>query len=384
VFLLGMLVWSQRDIFTSDESVYVPVLAQVDQHLAVVAGSDNPDTIRTELDRAQDDLDRARDLGAPADLVSQRQAVIIQEGDEVNSVYRVSGVRRIGSLPDDLRDGETSAFMTSGGIFLANGNLYRLHPETAQMQMMLEEGREIEGIRVGPLFGVAYDGTFLIVTDGRALFFASSIDGAIWQAMTMEEINNSGPWPPGSIAAFAGSMYLMTPDYRNIYVFATDANTQQVAPTDWVSVGDRVNLNIAVDMTIDGNIYVLLTDGQVVTYRSGLELDRFDLPGFDLEKDVPKAIVSGSATGYLYVAVEDENGNGRIIASDREGNNLTVLELPVGFNTGDADVLEPFEDLQDIVVDEESGTLYLINGDAVWSFTYILPALPIATPEATP
>jgi DNA-binding beta-propeller fold protein YncE len=128
----------------------------------------------------------------------------------------------------------------------------------------------------------------------------------------------------------------------------------------------------------------LLADGQVVTYRSGLELDRFDLPGFDLEKDVPKAIVSGSATGYLYVAVEDENGNGRIIASDREGNNLTVLELPVGFNTGDADVLEPFEDLQDIVVDEESGTLYLINGDAVWSFTYILPALPIATPEATP
>ena len=30
VFLLGVLLWSQRDIFTSDESVYVPVLAQVD------------------------------------------------------------------------------------------------------------------------------------------------------------------------------------------------------------------------------------------------------------------------------------------------------------------------------------------------------------------
>lgn len=384
VFLLGMLAWSQRDIFTSDESVYVPVLAQVDQRLAVVAGSDDPDTIRTELDRAEDDLDRAKQLGAPSDLVSQREAMIIQERDEVNSVFRVSGVRRIGSLPDDLRNGETAAFMTSGGIFLANGNLYRLHPETAQMQMMLEEGREIEGIRVGSLFGVAYDGTFLIVTDGRALFFASSTDGAIWQAMTMEEINNSGPWPRGSIAAFAGSMYLLAPEYRNIYVFATDANIQQVAPTDWVSVGDRVNLNIAVDMTIDGNIYVLLSDGQVVTYRSGLEIARFDLPGFDLENDVPKAIVSGPATGYLYVAVEDEDGNGRIIALDREGENVTVLELPVGFSTGDADVLGPFEDVQDIVVDENSGTLYVINGDAVWSFTYILPALPNATPEATP
>ncbi len=386
VFLLGMLIWSQRDVFLPDETVYVPVLAQVDQRLAVVAGTTDPTVIRTELDNAEDDLDRARDLGAPGDLISQREAVIIQERDEVNNVYRVGAVRRIGSLPEELRDENTSAFMTTGGIFLANGNLYRLDPDSAQMQMMLEEGREIEGVRVGPIFGVAYDGNFLVVTDGRALFFASSTDGAIWQAMTMEEINNGGPWPSGAIAAFNQNMYLLVPDYRNIYVFATDANVQAVAPTDWVSVGDRINLNIAVDMTIDGNIYVLLEDGQVITYRSGLEIDRFVLPGFDLDNDIPKAIVSGPATGYLYVAVEDEDGNGRVVASDRQGENVVVLELPVGFSTGGANVEEPFENLQDIVVDEQSGTLYLINGDAVWSFNYTLPVLPNAesTPEATP
>ena len=385
VFLLGMLVWNQRDVFLPDESVYVPVLAQVDQRLAVVNGTDDATVIRNELDAAERDLDRARELGAPGDLVSQREAVITQERDEVNSVYRVGGVRRIGSLPEELREENTSAFMTTGGIFLANGNLYRLDPDSAQMQMMLEEGREIEGIRVGAIFGVAYDGNFLVVTDGRALFFASSTDGAIWQAMTMEEINNGGPWPSGAIAAFNENMYLLVPDYRNIYVFATDANVQAVAPADWVSVGDRINLNIAIDMTIDGNIYVLLEDGQVITYRSGLEMDRFELPGFDIEKDVPKAIISGPATGYLYIAVEDENGDGRVIASDRQGENVVVLQLPVDFDTGGADVQAPFENLQDIVVDEESGTLYLINGDAVWSFTYTLPVLPnAATPEATP
>lgn len=385
VFLLGILAWSQRDIFSPDESVYVPVLAQVDQRLAVADGSDDPVEINTELNLAEENLDRARELGAPGDLISEREAAIQQRRDEANNVFRVQSVRRIGSLPEDLTDGETSAFMTSGGIFLANGNLYRLHPETAQMQMMLEEGREIEGVRVGHLYGVAYDGQFLMVTDGRGLFFASSTDGAIWQAMSMEEINNAGPWPPGAMASFSGSMYLLVPEYRNIYVFETDANIQQVAPTDWVSTGDRINLNIAVDMTIDGNIYVLLEDGQVVTYRSGLEVSRFDLPGFDLESDTPKAIVSGSATGYLYIAVEDADGNGRIIASDREGKNVTVLELPADFDTGGADVQHPFENLQDIVVDEQTGTLYLVNGDAVWSFTYILPALPNqGTPEATP
>ncbi len=385
VFLLGMLVWNQREVFMPDESVYVPVLAQVDQRLAVVDGTDDPAVIRSELDAAERDLDRARELGAPGDLVSQRAAVITQERDDVNNVYRVGSVRRIGSLPEELSGEGTSAFMTTGGIFLANGNLYRLDPDSAQMQMMLEAGREIEGIRVGSIFGVAYDGNFLVVTDGRALFFASSTDGAIWQAMTMEEINNGGPWPPGAIAAFNQNMYLLVPGYRNIYVFSTDANVQAVAPADWVSVGDRINLNIAIDMTIDGNIYVLLEDGQVITYRSGLEMDRFDLPGFDLDNDVPKAIISGAATGYLYIAVEDKDGNGRVIASDRQGENVVVLELPVDFDTGDADVQAPFENLQDIVVDEETGTLYLINGDAVWSFTYTLPVLPnAATPEATP
>lgn len=385
IFLFGALLWSQRDVFLPDENVYVPVLAQVDQRLSVVDTMDDANQVRSELDAAESDLERAEALGAPDDLVEQRQLAITLERDEAEGVLRVGGVSRIGSLPQELHGQDTSAFMTSGGIFLANGSLYRLNPESAEMQMMLEEGREIEGIRVGSLFGVAYDSNFLVVTDGRAVFFASSTDGAIWQAMEMEEINQQGPWQPGPIAAFNESMYLMVREFRNIYTFPTDANQQVVAPSDWVSVGDRVNLNIAVDMTIDGNIYVLLEDGQVITYRSGLEIHRYDLPDFDFRTQDPKAIITGPTTGYIYVAVEDHDGGGRVIATDAEGENAVIMELPLGFNTGGADVLDPFENVQDMVVDEPTGTLYLINGDAVWSFTYTLPALegdPQASPEA--
>ncbi len=387
IFLLGALVWSQRDVFLPSDDTYLPVLAQVDQRMAAIDTMTEDDQIRTELNAAQEDLDRADALGATDSEVETRQQEITAARDEVDNVYRVSGVRRIGSLPQELQDGNTSAFMTTGGIFLVNGNLYRLDPTSSQMQMMLEEGREIEGVRVGPLFGVAYDGNFLVVTDGKALFFATSTDGAIWQSMEMEEINNQGPWKPGPIAAFAENMYLLEKDFRNIYVFSTDANQQVVAPVDWVSVGDRVNLNIAVDMTIDGNIYVLLEDGQVITLRSGLEINRFDLPGFDFENQKPIAIVSGPNTGYLYIVVEDEDGGGRVIATGLEGENPVIMELPVDFSTDGSDVKHPFDGVQDIVVDEESGTLYIINDDAVWSFTYTLPALPNApgaTPEATP
>lgn len=382
VFLLGMLIWNQRELFLPDESTWSPMIAQVDQRLSVVNGMTDQAAIFTELDNAQKDLDAAAALGAPDSEVDQRQLAITLERDEVSNVIRVGGVRKLGNLPDELRDGETSAYMTAGGMFLVNGDLYRLNPETAEIAMMLEEGREIEGMRVGNLYGVAYDGLMLAVTDGRAVFFASNTDGAIWQAMEMEEINNQGPYPPGPIAAFNQSVYLLVSDWRNIYVFPTDANEQVVAPIDWVSVGDRINMNIAVDITIDGNIYVLLEDGQVVTLRSGLEINRFDLPNFDPEKERAVALVSGPATGYIYMAVVDKDGNGRVIATDREGGHVVELHLPIDWSNAGSGHQAPFAGLQDVVVDEQAGRLYLINGDAVWSLDYSLPPLPSATPEA--
>lgn len=385
VFLLGFLVWSQRGIFTPDETSWMPSLAQVEQRLSAVEGMTDHTDIIQELNLAQRDLDHAETIGAPGSAVDPLQIRITQARDEADNVIRVSNVRRIGNLPDELKDGNTDAFFTSGGIFLANGNLYRLHPETAQIAMMLEKGREIENIRVGDLFGVAYDGYILVVTDGRAIFFASNTDGAIWQAMEMEEINNQGPWPRGSIAAFNQNMYLLVPEYRNIYSWVTNANEQVVAPIDWISTGDRVNMNIAVDMAIDGNIYVLLSDGQVVTLRSGLETNRFDLPNFDLEEEQAVRIVTGPATGYLYMVVVNEDGGGRVIATDRRGENAVEIHLPIGYDVGDSGAMAPFAGLQDMVVDEQAGKMYLINGDAIWSLDYSLPPLPggtDGTPEA--
>jgi hypothetical protein len=250
------------------------------------------------------------------------------------------------------------------------------------MVIVLQSGSEVEGMTVGDLFGVAYDGESLVTTDGEHMFFAGSADGAAWQGSELEEINQQGPWPSGPVGAFAQNMYLLVSDYRNIYQFVMDPEVPSTGPIDWVLTGDRVNLNMAVDMTIDGNIYVLLENGQVLTMLRGSQKAAFDIPTFDPETEEPLAIIGGPMTGYLYVAVVDDDGHGRVIAMDREGGHMSQLALPEGLSTGGTDVLPPFDDLQDISVDEASGTLYLINGDAVWTARYSLPPLP--EPEGTP
>lgn len=379
-------LWTERDRFAPSEEDYLATLAAVDQRLLAAADLDDDTIVARELDRAEEDLEAARAAGAPEDLIAPRRTQIMIERDEIDSVIRLSDVTRIGGLPEDLQSSGTRAFNTPGGIFLANGDLYRLRPETAEMQLMLQQGQEVEGRTVGHLFGVAWDGDILVTTDGESIFFADSTDGAAWHAMEMQEINQQGPWPEGPISAFGQSVYLLVDDYRNIYRFDTDPNQDTVAAADWVLQGDRVNFNLAVDMTIDGNIYVLLSDGRVLTMNRGAQIASMDVPDVDLESEEPLAIVGGPMTGYIYIAVVDDEGHGRVIAMDREGGHVSQLALPIGFSTGDVDVLEPFDNLQDIAVDEESGTLYLINGDAVWTARFSLPPLPVpgATPEASP
>jgi hypothetical protein len=382
VVAVGTFGWMERDRFLPSEDNYLSTLSEVDQRLLSVAEMENPAEIEDELERAETGLEQALKAGAPEDLLSPRQSQITLERDELYSVIRLDEVTRIGGLPEDLHHSGTSTFNTPGGIFLANGDLYRLRPETAEMQLMLQQGQEVEGLTVDHLSGVAWDDEFLVTTDGQHMFFSTSTDGALWDGMVMEEINEQGPWPAGPIAAFGGSLYLLVDDYRNIYQFASNPDEDTVSARDWVLTGDRVNFNLAVDLTIDGNIYVLLSDGRVLTMVRGAQESEMDVPGIDIETEEPLAIVGGPMTGYIYIAVVDDEGHGRVIAMDREGGHVSQLALPAGFSTGDADVLSPFDDLQDIGVDEETGTLYLINGDAVWTARYSLPPLP--SPEGTP
>ena len=388
VLLVALLAvgFLERDRFLASDVDPNALIAEVDQRLVAINTMTNAEAIDEELTRAQQDLEAARNAGAPENVVWPRQNQIVLERDEIHGVIRLADVARVGSLPEELQNSDSRAIHTPGGIFLANGDLYRLRPEAREIQRVLTTGTDVEGVKVGDLFGVAYDGEYLYATDGSYVYFAGNADGSVWQAMKLEEINEQGPWPDGPIAAFAQNMYILVADYRNIYSFATDPEEKSTTPVDWVLTSVRASLNRAVDLTIDGNIYVLLDDGRVLTFRRGDQIGEFALPSVDAETETPLAIIGGPLTGYLYVAVADDSGQGRVIAIDREGGHMRQLALPPGFSTGSARVGSPFDSLQDIAVDEASGTLYLINKDGVWTARFTLPPLPApeGTPAATP
>jgi hypothetical protein len=94
-----------------------------------------------------------------------------------------------------------------------------------------------------------------------------------------------------------------------------------------------------------------------------------------VETGTSESIVNGAATGYTYISVTDGD-NSRIVAFDQQGSAAYQLRLPMGFSTNDVSVRAPFDGLQDVVVDESTGTFFIINGDAIWTARYSLPTLP--------
>ncbi|MGB3306645.1 MAG: hypothetical protein WBA63_10710 [Thermomicrobiales bacterium] len=381
---LGGMAARERWFVASDDNPQL--LAAVDQRILDAREMSDPDQADAELVNAQRELNAAREGGAAESDIAPRQQAITERRDELHNVVRLDDVTRIGGLPEDLQKGKTRVVRTPGGIFLVSGSLFQLQPDEKKITRVLEEGSTVKNadghdVTVGDLYGVAYDTEGLYATDGSNVFIYGAENK--WQAVALGEINEQGPWPAGPIGSFSQSLYILEAEYRNIYRFDTSDDAKSADAVDWVLPGSRADLNDAVDMAIDGNIYVLLSDGRVLTLYRGDILSEV-APTYLKDADV-RSIFNGASTGYLYVSVVD-GSDGRIVAFDHQGQREYQLELPAGFSTQGVDVLAPFEKLQAITIDEDSGTIYLINGDAIWTARYPLPALPkpATTPGATP
>lgn len=375
--------WYVREGYLTSEIDETAMILAIDEQIVSAGERDDPASVVTALDRAQARLDEARDAGIAVEYLEPRQLAITEQRDAVTDVIRMSDLQRIGTLPAEFNAAAVRGVNTPAGIFFVAGGLYRWEPGddggSRALVPVLEQGRVIDRLTVGSLWGLAFDAKGLYVTDGDHVFMLP-VETGMWRGVPIGKINEQ-PWRPGPLAAFDGSVYLLEQDGAQIYRFGIDDADGEAPPVEWLQTGARDNIGASRDLAIDRNIYVLLTSGRVeVMYRGEL---RTTIDPKYVQPGNAGAFVDGAATGYLYVAVTEDD-TGRVVAFDRNGGAAYQLLLPVGFTTGDARVAEPFDDLQDIVVDEATGTLYIINGDAIWTARYSLPPLETVDPATPP
>jgi len=370
-----------RDRFVPVEVDQGALVMAIDENILAARELDGDERIVAELDTAQRNVDRARAAGVPEALLSRQQQEITTRLDGATDVIRMSDLQRIGTLPPEFTEASVRGVYTPAGIFFVADSLYQWRPgeegASREIDPILEQGDKVGAATVGSLWGLAFDVKGLYVTDGAFVYMLAA-NSREWRAVQLGRINDQ-PWKPGAIAAFDGAIYLLQSEYLQIYRFGVEDATEIAEPRDWL-ISERERLKSARDITIDRMISVLLQDGRVLALlRGSLESvlePRYVTPGS------AESIVNGAATGYTYIALTDGTES-RIVAFDQLGTAAYQLKLPIGFSTEDVSVRAPFDGLQDVVVDESTGTIFLINGDGIWTARYSLPALPDRTP-ATP
>ena len=324
-----------------------------------VAQSDDGQALVLALE-AENQARLALELGAPAPDVDALLAQIESEQDRRNHVYRVATSRVLGEFGADI------GFATGSQLEVVEGTYYVLdatgnrlieisqagQPQTTQLEGTPLSGRPISALVDRPLGlqVISRDGVILSIDNDDSRASLILVDPPAWGELA--DADN-----------FQNNLYRLQPEDNQIFKYTPTTLGYELEPVPFLE--QEVNIGGAVDMAIDGDVYLLLGDNQIQRYRVGQQV-LFDVSDLDKPLTDPTLIYTDQRLESLYVV---DSAFARIVELDkrpgREGRFIRQF-----LYTGSDDF---FADVRGLWVDEAAGTMVVLGADSLREF--VLPAL---------
>jgi hypothetical protein len=153
-----------------------------------------------------------------------------------------------------------------------------------------------------------------------------------------------------SAASYNNRLYLLDPKNNQIYRY-NKAPGSFSGKIDWVNAG--IDLSAAVGMYIDGNIWIIKSNGEIVKLFNGAKED-FALAAIEPNLDSAKKIISPAESNYLYILDSKEK---RIIVYNKEGLFIKQYIFP-----------DLNANLKDFIIMENEKKAYILNGNKIYKF----------------
>lgn len=270
---------------------------------------------------------------------------------------------------------DTSALDALRYVYAIDGDrntsrLYRIPREGGQPEPILRPGQAVQNTIVGPIQAQAWRVDNIIAIDqssaGFGYYFRSGND---WN---YTRLGGSEAWVIRDrldLETYEGNLYVWGAEMREVLKYPSGRYGDP--PEFWFNpagLGGR-DVGSAVDMAVDGNIYLLLPNGTVLVFSQG-SFVREIAPG-----EITPSI---SAVTRFFVTGEPDSGwiflvdtlNERIIQIDKASGDV----LQQMYVRADSDIR--LDQLSGLFVDESGARsqLYLVNGGQIVQAN--LPALP--------
>ena len=177
--------------------------------------------------------------------------------------------------------------------------------------------------------------------------------GSTWHATVLTDAAQWGDIR--AAASFLGNIYLLDATKNQIwkYVPATSGYAQQATP--YLPANSSSSISHVVDLTVDGDVWALNSDGSVLRFRGGQRI-AFQLSGLDTPLKNPAGIYTRPEVDSLYIA---DTGNQRIVEFDKSGRFVR----PFKPNAKQGDV---FNSLKSVLADEAGRKFYFISDNILY------------------
>jgi hypothetical protein len=175
---------------------------------------------------------------------------------------------------------------------------------------------------------------------------------------------------PRFILGYGGNLYVVDVGGNQIWRYRPAANGFS-DPEPYFAEGTQVNLSGLQAVAIDGNIWLLYSDGRLLKFFGG-QGRSFVWQGLPGDLSAPTAVVVPIEGDRLYVA---DAGNGRIIEATKEGVFLRQ------FRAREGDLIR---NLKSLFLDEAGSMFYVLTQDQLYKIDIPAPGSTPAGLSATP
>jgi len=339
--------------------------------------SDSSDYMRQGLYDALATAEEGLAIAPDDEELGDLKRRILHELDSVDNIERLYHFWRLTPL-DDLATSPTDG----SRIVLHDIDLYLLNrgsdtvyrfllnsagdalQEAQDVTPLIAKGDSVGSIQVGDLVDIAW-----LDDSGRRKepeFVALERNGSLigydpQKGLALHPVANSDAWlKPQALGGYMGNLYILDPLLGRIFKYEPEADAYTNPPGDYVQSGTYIDLTGAVDMAIDGHVYLLYADGQILKLYEGNNVP-FAIQGLPTPMKSPCAICasgdpeSEDEDGFLYIA---DAGNERIVQLTKEGQYVRQFRE----NTTEGYL----SNLQGIHVDEASQRMFVVSNGALW------------------
>jgi hypothetical protein len=306
---------------------------------------------------------------APEDALTRLDAertLITQDIQRLSGAKSVSGVRAVGSFPTPPDGVSPQLVANDGHIYLLSDGVYEIDPVNSALVRLLMPDDQVDNAAVLPLRSLTVRDDQLLAVDATRAYVLNPATG-LWKSENLATLDKAGYTNITESEAFDGNLYSLTPDSGQIMKFPAGAYDSQ--PEDWTGGLSKDDLKKAVDIAVDGHVYVLLPTGSILDFfRSRLEATL--TPQVVPPISNASAIVADENSPYIYVL---HRSDGRILLVSRDG---TLLQQVTADGSG-----PEIHNAEDLAVDRANGIAYIATTDTI--YTLRLPEAPVVPQTET-